>query len=123
MRKESSTNTRNRLALGQVCVVHEALASLSLRWKVPVLHAVAGGVSTYGALQRALPAATDQMLGTRLRELVAEGLLVKKVDRDRAAPTGYAMTTSGREILAIMEDICRWAKRRADGRERGAIGA
>lgn len=110
MRKATSTNTRNREVLGESCIVHDALARLALRWKVPVLHAVSSGATSYGDLRRALPAATDQMLGTRLRELVAEGLLLKVIGPTGTSPR-YQMTASGHEILAIMADICRWAKR------------
>lgn len=110
MRKATSTNTQNRAILGRSCVLHDTLASISLRWKVAVLDAVARGATSFGALRRALPAVTDQMLGTRLRELISEGLVLKGVD-EHSAPR-YAITTSGRELLAILEDLCRWAKRR-----------
>ena len=104
MRKETSTNTQNRRALVETCIAHEALSRLALRWKVPVLHAVAHGATTYGALRKALPQITDQMLATRLRDLVAERLLSKD-------DTSYRTTTSGDEALAIVQQICAWATR------------
>lgn len=104
MRKASSTNSLNRLALVETCIAHEALARLALRWKVPVLHAIAGGATTYGALRKALPKITDQMLATRLRDLVAERLVTK-------AGPGYRTTPSGDEALAIVAQICGWARR------------
>ena len=104
MRKASSTNTQNRRALVETCIAHEALTRLALRWKVPVLHAIAHGAVTYGALRKGLPQITDQMLATRLRDLLAEGL-VEKDDGD------YRTTTSGAELLALVEQVCAWARR------------
>lgn len=110
MRKEASTNSQNRRVLGERCVAHEVLARVALRWKVPVLHAIANGAGSYGELRKALPAVTHQMLATRLRELVAEGLVLK-VEGPRSASPRYAVTRSGREGLAIIQEMCRWAQR------------
>ena len=115
MRKESSTNSRNRLSLGEVCVLNDALARLALRWKMPVLHAIANGVSSYGELRARLPEISHQMLAMRLRELVAEGLAVK-VDASDAKGPRYSVTNDAREVLAIMEQICRWEKRQGAAR-------
>lgn len=127
MRKASSTNSRNRRVLDGHCVVHEALARLALRWKMAVLHAIAQGATTYGALKRAHPSVTDQMLAKRLRDLVSDGLVVKVDGGPRAAAPRYTVTRSGEEALEIAEAICRWATRHqwsaslgaADDTERG----
>lgn len=106
----SSTNSRNRLSLREACVLNDALARLALRWKMPVLHAIANGASSYGELRAKLPEITHQMLAARLRELVDEGLAVKSADNHANAPR-YTATGAAREVLAIMEEICRWEKR------------
>lgn len=113
--KASSTQNHNRRALAAQCEVHEALASLALRWKIAVVNAIGEGAATYSALQQALPGVTDQVLARRLRELVREGLVAKSlgkaVDGANASPS-YALLPLGREALDIAQDICRWAKRR-----------
>jgi DNA-binding HxlR family transcriptional regulator len=114
MRKATSTNSQNRLSLGEACVLNDALARLALRWKMPVLHAIASGTSSYGELRAKLPEISHQMLASRLRELVAEGLAVKVSGDDARAPR-YAVTNAAREVLAIMEEICRWEKRHGRG--------
>lgn len=118
MRKMSSTNSQNRLSLRETCVLNDALPRLALRWKMPILHAIANGASSYGELRAKLPEITHQMLATRLRELVAEGLAV----RGAANAPRYAVTSAAREVLAIMEAICRWEKRYGR-REPPSVGA
>jgi DNA-binding HxlR family transcriptional regulator len=120
--KASSTQSHNRRALDQQCIVHEALAKLALRWKVAVIHSIASGHTTYSHLKRALPGVTDQVLARRLRELVREGLVVKSNGTSEAAAPAnrrstsassatYSLAPSGHEALLIAEQICRWAKK------------
>lgn len=110
MRKTSSTNSVNRLALAETCLLNDALSRLALRWKMPVLHAIAHGAGSYGELRAALPEISHQMLATRLRELVAERLVMKVCGPGPNAPR-YAVTHSAHEVLEIMATICRWEER------------
>ena len=110
MRKMTSTNSRNRIVLGESCVLNDALGRLALRWKMPVLHSISTGATTYGELRQVLPAVSHQMLAKRLRELVDEGLAVKTEGRRGEGPR-YAATPAAEAVLAIMEDICAWEKR------------
>ena len=127
MRKPSSTNSQNRRILVRCCILNDVLERLALRWKMPVLRELANGATTYRELRRALPAASDQMLAKRLRELVDEGLALKLQTGAEAADGGrrtcggagqrgtprYRVTAAGDEVLAIMEDICAWGSRHA----------
>ena len=109
MRKMTSTNSRNRIVLGESCVLNDALGRLALRWKMPVLHAIANGATTYGELRKVLSTVTHQMLAKRLRELVDEGLALKIEGRRGEGPR-YAATPAAEAVLAIMRDICAWEK-------------
>lgn len=125
LRKPTSTNTENLARLARTCPINAALPQISARWKMSVLHAIhdgadalgesrpgsaarrQGGVaSRYGALKRRLRGVTDQMLSTRLRELVEEGLAVRIADGDVIY---YRATPRGIELLAIMQQLCDWA--------------
>jgi DNA-binding HxlR family transcriptional regulator len=77
LRKPTSTNAENRQTLARACLLNAALPRISARWKMQVLHAVHGGITTYGALKHRLPGVSHQVLSTRLRELVDEELLAR----------------------------------------------
>lgn len=109
-RKLTSANAENQRALGRACPLNETLPRVSARWKMQVLHSVAHGVATFGALKRALPGISDHLLAMRLNELVEESLL----DRGpadvsaNARRSSYRATVRGAELLAIMAQLCAW---------------
>lgn len=113
MRKPSSTNSQNRNALVRCCILNDVLERVALRWKMPVLNKLAGGVSRYRELRQALPEVSDQMLAKRLRELVDERLVIKVRCDAPGALHAYEVTAAGHEMIAIMDQICAWGQRHA----------
>ena len=109
-RKETSTNSENRGALGRACLLNDSLARIGARWKMQTLYEMARGAESFGALKQALPRVSDQMLSTRLRELVNEGLATRMAEPLGEAParTTYRPTPRGFALLAIMERLCEW---------------
>ena len=96
MRKPTSTNAENQRALVRVCPLNQALPRLGARWKMQVLHGIAHGITTFGALKRALPGVSDHVLAMRLRELVEEALVERAVGTAPhptvAPPSSYRCT-------------------------------
>jgi DNA-binding HxlR family transcriptional regulator len=84
----------------QTCTGTKALELLGERWTFLILRESMLGVRRFTDLQRNLGIARN-ILASRLRTLVAEGLLV----RDR---TGYALTERGRALYPAIEAIIRW---------------
>ncbi|AKU93786.1 transcriptional regulator [Labilithrix luteola] len=105
-RKTSSTNFGNQRILARACVLNDALYRIAMRWKMQVLYSVFRGHDSFGALKRELPSVTDHVLGRRLRELTAEGLLDKHPNGERRFV--YTVTKRGRGLLDIMQRICDW---------------
>jgi len=120
MRKPSSTNSQNRNALVRCCILNDVLERVALRWKMPVLNKLAGGISRYRELRQALPEVSDQMLAKRLRELVEEGLVIKVRCDAPGTPHAYEVTAAGHEMIAIMDQISAWGQRHAWPEERDA---
>jgi DNA-binding HxlR family transcriptional regulator len=63
----------------QYCPVAEALDLLGGRWTLLILQELLGGVRRYSDLREALPGVATNLLSSRLRQLVADGL-VERVD-------------------------------------------
>lgn len=112
-RKITSTNFGNQHRLAQTCILNDTLYRIGMRWKMQVLYAIHGGVQSFGALKKALPGVSDHVLGRRLRELVAEGL-IEKCEAGAGAGVAdaqkrtYTATARGVALLAIMASICAW---------------
>ena len=72
------------------------------------MYRLADGPRHFAALRRSLPDVSAKVLAQQLRELQAGGL----VSRERSGPVPavvhYALTSHGRSVLPVAEEIRRW---------------
>jgi DNA-binding HxlR family transcriptional regulator len=93
------------------CSVNEVLRDISPRWKMVLLHGIAHGVAQFSRLKHAFPTLSDQVLGQRLAELVAEKLVEKSAVADTVPPQiRYTTTPKGRALLTIIDALQRWGE-------------
>ena len=83
-----------------------AFGLLGKRWNALILDLLAVRPLRFGELDQAIPGISDRMLGERLRELVAAGLL--EHDRPAQAPATYRLTDAGRSLQPALEAIRGW---------------
>lgn len=109
--KEGTTNAQNLQVLSEWCAVNDVLRDISPRWKMVLLHRIAHGVAQFSRLKQAFPTLSDQVLGQRLAELVAEGLVEKTAVAD-TVPTQirYTPTPKGHALLTIIDALQRWGQ-------------
>jgi DNA-binding HxlR family transcriptional regulator len=109
--KEGTTNAQNLQVLSAWCTVNDVLRDISPRWKMVLLHRIAHGMDQFSRLKQAFPTLSDQVLGQRLAELVAEGLVEKAAVAD-TVPTQirYTPLPKGRALLTIIDALQRWGQ-------------
>ena len=84
-----------RRSYDQYCPIAEALDLLGERWTLLILRELLGGARRYSDLREALPGVATNLLASRLRHLVGEGL-VEQVDvPPPVARTWYQLTERG----------------------------
>ena len=90
------------------CALTAALAAIGGRGELFVVYRLADGPRHFAALRRSLPDVSAKVLAQQLRELQADGL----VSRERSGPVPalvhYALTSHGRSVLPVAEEIRRW---------------
>lgn len=92
------------------------------RWRTVILSRLKEGVHRYGELRRLVPGITEKMLSQRLRELEADGLIVRR-DLERVPPhVEYELTAEGRSLAPVLQALYDWGVARAerDGVEVGS---
>ena len=109
--KESTTNALNLLVLSDWCHVNEVLHDISPRWKMVVLHLIAQGTAQFSHLKRTFPTLSDHVLGQRLTELVAAGL-IERAELAATVPlqVRYTATSKGRALLVIIDELQQWGQ-------------
>ncbi len=87
----------------------QAIELIGRKWTGVILRAQLHGILRFSELKAAIPALSDRMLSERLKELEAEGLVVRRVIPDTPVRVEYLLTTKGRALGAVVEAISNWA--------------
>ena len=104
---------------GQFCPVAKAAELFCERWNALIVRDLAAGPRRFTDLQRGVPLMSPSLLSSRLKWLVAEGV-IERQDMGERHP-GYALTAAGREFVPLVEALGiwgqRWARRELDEHE------
>jgi len=90
------------------CPVTYCLSVIGGKWKPVILFCISNGVDRFGAMQRAVPGITKQMLTKQLRELESDGILTRSVYAEVPPRVDYALTDTGRTLLPIVKKMRDW---------------
>ena len=102
------------------CPVTHCLSLIGGKWKPVILFCIAGGVNRFGAMSRAIPVVTKQMLTQQLRELETDGLIHRQIFAEVPPRVEYSLTERGRSVLPVVQAMRDWGLR--DAAVSAAIG-
>ncbi|MDP2675722.1 MAG: helix-turn-helix domain-containing protein [Dehalococcoidia bacterium] len=107
--------------LGPFCPhYHRAVELIGGRWTGAVLRALLSGVQRFTDLTETIPGLSDRMLSQRLKELEAEGIVVRTVIPETPVRVEYSLTEKGRALQAAIEAVSGWADQWLASRAREA---
>lgn len=92
------------------CPVTHCLGVIGGKWKPVILFCVDNGVHRFGAMQRAIPLITKQMLTSQLRELEADGIITRTVYAEVPPRVEYGLTERGRGLLTVIAAMRAWGE-------------
>ena len=96
--------------IDESCPVTRCLSAIGGKWKPVILFAILHDVNRFGALQRAIPGVTKQMLTNQLRELEADGVLHREVFAEIPPRVEYSLTDKGRSLLPVIQAMRDWGE-------------
>lgn len=92
--------------------INKAVEMLQGKWKIRILFELSkADYFRYNELRRTIPAITNTMLTTTLRELNDNGLVVRVSYNEIPPRVEYSLTQKGRELLPVFYEIFKWAER------------
>ena len=95
---------------GQRCPVSRALDVVGDRWALLVLRELELGPRRYTDLLAGLPGIGTNVLGTRLRDLEAAGVIAKRTLPPPTPVTVYEATDAGRAIGPVLQALRDWGQ-------------
>ncbi|ARU51793.1 transcriptional regulator [Cellulosimicrobium cellulans] len=111
----TSTSTSTARRGPYVCGLDAAMDVVSGKWKSLVLWELEDhGVRRYAELKRGLPGVSDKVLAQQLREMEADGLLVREVFPEVPPRVEYSVTEHGSALNAALESLGDWGRDRIE---------
>ena len=88
---------------------HRAVELIGRRWTGALVQVLLGGSSRFNELLAAIPGLSDRLLSERLRELEAEGVVLRIVSAGPPVRVEYALSASGRALEPALTALGEWA--------------
>ncbi|GGG64681.1 winged helix-turn-helix transcriptional regulator [Paenibacillus radicis (ex Gao et al. 2016)] len=79
------------------------------KWKPIILYILlTEGTKRFGELRRMIPAITQGMLTSQLRELERDGMVVRRVYQEIPPKVEYFISEHGQTLSTVLNDMCGW---------------
>lgn len=92
------------------CPVETTLMLIGDKWKVLILRDLMPGTKRFGELQRSVGHVSQKVLTAQLREMEAQGLVLRTVYPEVPPRMEYSLTTLGRSLKPILDVMGAWGE-------------
>jgi DNA-binding HxlR family transcriptional regulator len=102
------------------CPVELVLSIISGRWKIPIYRHLYKNIEPvrYSELLRHLPSISKKILTEQLRELEADGIIVRKIYVETPPRVEYSLTSRGRSMIVFLDKMSEWGERYIDSEKK-----
>lgn len=87
-----------------------AIEIIGRRWTGAILRVLLSGETRFARIAQDVPGLSDRLLSERLKELEAEGLVVRTVTPSTPVRIDYHLTPKGRSLLGVVQAVAEWAE-------------
>lgn len=99
---------------GQICAHFQRAAEIiARRWSPQVIRVLLVAPRRFGELRERVPGISDTLLSERLKQLEAEGIVLRTVHGGRPVLIEYSLTESGEALGKAIDALGEWAERYA----------
>lgn len=92
-------------------------ALLGKRWSGVIMGTLISGPARFSELARLVSGVSERMLSNRLTELIAAGLVERRVLEGPPVGVLYQVTPKGAALRPALDELQRWAEQNLDGVE------
>lgn len=98
-------------ACTEPCAIEKGMRLIGGKWKGSIIYHLKDGPVRFNDLTRMLGGASKRMVDQRLKELEAEGMVLRKVISERPIAVTYELTEFGCSALKILDDLRIWSEK------------
>lgn len=86
-----------------------AISLIDGKWKMHILFWLwQANILRYGELKKALCTVTHKMLSNQLKELEADGLIIRNEYPQVPPKVEYSLSKKGLSLMPVLELLCNW---------------
>lgn len=94
------------------CCLDAAMSVIEGRWKCTIICMLMKyGPMRFSELERKIGDVSSRILSKQLKELEADGMVIRTVYPDRKLKVSYSLSERGESILPILADLAEWGAR------------
>lgn len=91
------------------CPAAYALNLIGGKWRLPIIWALKqNSVLRYNELKRKVSGITNTMLSQSLKELEANGLIIRLQYMEIPPRVEYSLTEAGKSLLPVLDELVKW---------------
>jgi DNA-binding HxlR family transcriptional regulator len=98
----------SRLDCTPGCSVEATISLIDGKWKCIILFHLLSGTVRFNEIRRRVPGVTQRMLTNQLRELEADGLIVRKVYAQVPPKVEYSLSPLGWSLEPVLLSLKTW---------------
>lgn len=92
------------------CPVETTLSLISDKWTIVIIRDLLTGTKRFNELMRSVAGITQKVLTSHLRNMEANGLLVRKVYPEIPPKVEYTLTETGYSLKPILDAMYTWGE-------------
>jgi DNA-binding HxlR family transcriptional regulator len=90
------------------CPVQTAVSVMGGKWKPGLLYRLRQGPYRLSELRRHMPWISEKVLIRQLRELEADGIVLRHDHHEKPPRVDYSLTEYGQTLGPLLDEMCRW---------------
>ena len=90
------------------CPVTRAMSIIGGKWKPIILNVIGDRAIRFGKLNQLIPAISNKVLASELKELEAFGLIKRREYRELPPRVEYELTAAGTSLMPILHEMAKW---------------
>ncbi len=105
------------------CPVTRTTRFIGGRWKPIILYVLSGGTLRFGQLAAYIPTISRKVLTEQLKEMEADGLIIRTMYNEIPPRVEYQMSAAGQSLQPILHALGEWGTTVGKGLEEAREGS
>lgn len=90
------------------CALQEILGVIGGKWSMSIIYVLFTGKKRFSELERMVPKINTRMLVKELKNMEANGIVVRHVFATVPPTVEYTLTTKGEKLEPIIDELYKW---------------